>query len=92
MHDFGLPTEEKKIDWDFEGAFSIVFKEGDDTRKLLAPGLKELGFRIHSIGYECDIASCANLRIAGDTQQPSKWNPGKVLLCKLQVHRSSRNR
>lgn len=65
MYDFGPPIEELKINWEFEGAFSLVFKESDATRKLLAPGLKELGFRIHSIGYECDIASCANARIVG---------------------------
>jgi hypothetical protein len=55
----------KNIEWEFEGAISIVFEHTNTMSQLAKPGLKSEGFSFHSIRHKDDIASCGNVKIKG---------------------------
>ncbi len=59
-------TADERIEWEYEGAVSIVFVPTDDPLDGIAkPFLKKLGFSYRSYRHKDDIASCGHIKIQG---------------------------
>lgn len=55
-----------RVEWEFEGACSIVFMPTEDPLAGIAkPFLKKLGFSFYSIRHRDDIAACGNIKLQG---------------------------